>query len=324
VAERVDNLIRRFDLRGYLRRRRPIEAAGGKELRIDCPFCSDSGQHMYVNVERKLFHCFRCETSNNLVGFIMKVEKVDLGGAFRLVRKFSRGGPVRREPRKVTATKLSECPLPSGLVRISASRRAELPDKLLNLLEEKHVSLTTAQQLDWCWCSIGRMRNRLIIPVMSGGLMVGWLARDCSGMSKQKYMFPEGFRATDYLWGMNECLDRQSRHVVLVEGVFDALTVGLGEAVALCGKHLSIGQMSLLSVLGPEKVTVCLDGDAVPAGEAMAMNLAPMFGRVAVAYLPVLDDPCSLGPAVWEYIEEAREFSSSPLERLFHVEVSDE
>ena len=64
MAERVDNLIRRFDLRGYLRRRRPIEAAGGKELRIDCPFCSDSGQHMYVNVERKLFHCFRCETSN--------------------------------------------------------------------------------------------------------------------------------------------------------------------------------------------------------------------------------------------------------------------
>jgi hypothetical protein len=36
------------------------------ELRVDCPFCGDTGRHMYVNAERGLYHCFRCGASGRL------------------------------------------------------------------------------------------------------------------------------------------------------------------------------------------------------------------------------------------------------------------
>lgn len=36
------------------------------EFRVDCPFCGDTGRHMYVNAERGLYHCFRCGASGRL------------------------------------------------------------------------------------------------------------------------------------------------------------------------------------------------------------------------------------------------------------------
>jgi len=36
------------------------------ELRVDCPFCSDTGRHLYINTEKGLYHCFRCGRSGRL------------------------------------------------------------------------------------------------------------------------------------------------------------------------------------------------------------------------------------------------------------------
>lgn len=42
----------------------------GDEYVIDCPFCGDSGHHMYINISKGIFHCFKCEKKGTTFSFI--------------------------------------------------------------------------------------------------------------------------------------------------------------------------------------------------------------------------------------------------------------
>lgn len=51
---------------------------GGKELRYNCPFCAerkgspDAKGHLHINVEKGIYHCFRCEASFKNTGVILR------------------------------------------------------------------------------------------------------------------------------------------------------------------------------------------------------------------------------------------------------------
>jgi len=44
-----------------------LRPAGGGECRANCPHCGDRRRHLYVNRERRLWHCFRCGRAGRLI-----------------------------------------------------------------------------------------------------------------------------------------------------------------------------------------------------------------------------------------------------------------
>jgi hypothetical protein len=129
--------------------------------------------------------------------------------------------------------------------------------------------------------------NRLYIPVTYQHHLVGWQARVLHDESKRPYCNMTGFSTGDYFYNFDRA--SQGRCVVLVEGVFDAWSVG-PEAMALFGKVIGHGKQEKLRSLIPREPIVVLmidpkEGEAWTDAEAI---LRPMFpGRVLSVKLPM-------------------------------------
>jgi hypothetical protein len=41
-----------------------------EEIRADCPFCSDTKKHLYLNTEKHTFKCFRCGEKGGVIDFL--------------------------------------------------------------------------------------------------------------------------------------------------------------------------------------------------------------------------------------------------------------
>lgn len=45
-----------------------LKSAGNGEVRANCPFCGDTGGHLWINRNKGLYHCFRCGASGRIDG----------------------------------------------------------------------------------------------------------------------------------------------------------------------------------------------------------------------------------------------------------------
>jgi hypothetical protein len=143
-------------------------------------------------------------------------------------------------------------------------------------------------------CVSGRYAHRVIAPVLSpSGDWWGFSARDYTDRSERKYINSPNFERGRVLYNQVELHRETLEPLVLVEGVFDALT-HLDHAVACLGKPTS-EQLKLLAKVS-RPVVVCLDGDAWKDAQAVVMQLR-LLGVVAKAIrLPPGIDPGNLSP----------------------------
>jgi DNA primase len=149
-----------------------------------------------------------------------------------------------------------------------------------------------------------RFRHRLIFPIWSTSKrLVGFGGRALRDSDKAKYLnSPEGplFQKSELLYGMHLAKEaiRRSKHVFLVEGYTDVITMhqyGFQEAVATLGTSLSKEHVKEISRLA-KKVTLLFDADKAGyrAAERALKLLLPAGLSVGMLSLPEGEDPDSL------------------------------
>ncbi len=305
-----DAAVEDFDIAGAAARGNvSLDEYYGEELRGDCPFCGDTRARLGVNSQTKLWHCFNCDEAGNLVGFLMRV----LGLTYEAATEMILAGRNRRRgltelqatadpPAKRAATSIT---LPAEFEALKMPMLKRNGRFWRYLIQGRSLSIQQVQDYGIGFARSGEFAWRVIVPVISDGQLMTFVARAISRERQPKYRSPVGAdnsRALFNLWRV-----AGQEEVVLVEGVFDALRIP-DMAVATLGTHLSQAQRTLLIQAGVRRVIICWDEDDTGLPQAYEAARA-LRGRIEVlqATLPEGTDPGRLTvEALRGAIQEAR------------------
>ena len=64
----------------------PLKKAG-RSFKGQCPFHHEKTPSFMVNPDKQIFHCFGCDVGGNVVGFMMKQERLEFPEAIRMLAK---------------------------------------------------------------------------------------------------------------------------------------------------------------------------------------------------------------------------------------------
>jgi hypothetical protein len=181
-----------------------------------------------------------------------------------------------------------------------------LADQARTYLTGRGISLILAEQLDFRIGLEGKAFGYIIIPIHEDGEVKNFLGRSFMG-SRQRYTGPhadENYAPKSHLlYGFDRIID----HVVLVEGVFDALALWEYNAVALMGKEMSYNQ--LVKIINRVKsVSILLDSGCEKETKQIAKKLLG-FVEVKISTMPVgAKDASSDTTTAIQILKEAKDF----------------
>jgi DNA primase len=168
-------------------------------------------------------------------------------------------------------------------------------------LSKRGLSPELVERFGLGFCSQGSMAGRCCIPIENAaGELVAYAGRfvgDELPEGEEKYKLPKGFHKSLELFNLHRVKD--CRHVVVVEGFFDAIRLHGSRvpAVALMGTSISTEQVALLRDHCPALrfVTVMFDGDQ--AGRTASPEIAARLAChwwVRIIDLPEGSEPDTL------------------------------
>ena len=251
----------------------------GTEYLTSCPWCGRKYK-LSVNPSKGVFHCWHCGESGRigkLMGKEVKVLNVSSEPEISPEREFSWPSD---ESDLVPLVSLSENNSAIAYVR----GRGFDPVRLW-----KENGVMYCGRGKWMGGNAFYTGNTLVFPVRENGKLVGWQCRllfdpksadeaflKSMGYSSRppKYFTMPGFRKSDYLYNVDSA--RNSGVVVVTEGVFDCLRVGM-PGVATFGKKVSDRQAGMLMSMW-STIALLLDPDAREEQDSLMMRLTRTGG----------------------------------------------
>jgi len=259
-----------FDWDTYLSENYELkETNSPNEVRICCPNCMDRKFKCYVNTDKGVFNCFKCDfhTSRkyDVVHFVAKTESITYVAALmritadyaprapsdefmdtwlRKIAEPAQDDPVAEVVHTNFPPDARDIVFETGDPVWEYAQSRGLTEELLNLVKAKGVYGASP---------------RLLFPVYAGnGILASWQARDVTGKSAAKYTSAPNSKLAELVWPNVG----NKGEVVLVEGILDALAIRNAtswSSYATFGKHISERQCALLYELGARSVTLWYD-----------------------------------------------------------------
>jgi DNA primase len=287
----------------------------GTQRSIACPFHPDKRPSCRVELDKKIWHCFACEASGNVLEFVARMEGdaddlraaalklADIcniapaasrgkpGAETRQAAPHSRQGAEGAKPQVEAQTASPAPPAASeGVVNPPLTFELKL-DVTHPYLAERGVSAETIATFGLGYCSRGVMAGRICIPIHDEqGELVAyagrWPGEPPEGV--ERYLLPKRFEKSRVLFNLHR-ID-QLDNLVLVEGywsVFRLHAMGVPVA-ALMGSSVSDEQLALLRERGTRSLTVLWDGD--DAGRKARERALPALTDAFFVRAPVLPD----------------------------------
>lgn len=299
----------------------------GAGFKAKCPFHKDDTPSMTVSAEKGLWHCFGCGEGGDVIGFVMKIERLSFIETVRRLAEEvglsfeSADDGVRDELRSVMAEVAKS---------FARNLRADAGEKARDYLTNRgypescwstyglgyalpgwdNIKRTFSRQGEATLLKLGllvkgdkgtydRFRDRTIFPILDlSGRPVGFGGRTFDGEPKylnspQTPLFDKGRLVYGISWARERM--SETKVAVLVEGYTDVLSLhqaGMTNAVGSMGTSLTQGQADLLKRFVDE-VIICYDQDA--AGSAASLRGMQILRNnglaVRVGQLPVGEDP---------------------------------
>lgn len=268
-----------------------IPTGRSDEVRIDCPECGDGDTKLYVNINKHLFHCKKCNfgekvrdvsillssVSGKSVSAIHKelqnfVNPTDKANLTEKLKSVLFNDDVSLSPyMPVAAVELLGIATFKGIVGSAVGDYAA--SRGLSELDIQRLQLRAAYSI---FKFIGPF---LLFPIIYDDIPVCWQGRR-TVESEPKYVSHDDI--ANWLWPLHGTYLTSIIHkraVVLTEGVFDALGFWKIGIPALCtfGKKISEKQIKLLKDLGVFVIKIAWDADALPEIEKAALRLRAMF-----------------------------------------------
>lgn len=255
------------------------------EINTSCPFCGDTRNRLYINYKKRIGWCHNEASvipfANILKWLGLEKESRSTSSALHKVVK-----TIKKRFSKFKRKSHKYCPKEWNVVKI------KLPPESLPIpksswafkyLRGRGIGSDLIEKYDLRFCREGHYENRIIIPVWDDSKhLMAFQARDYLGSRGPKYLFPVGSRMG--MTFFNAEYLHQHKDVVIVEGVFPAMTLG-ENYLASFGKKISQGQFDMLMRNDVRSITFLWDADAIKEAEAAAEKLSQWF-HVSVVKLP--------------------------------------
>lgn len=237
-------------------------------VNVCCPFCSDTTNHLGINLNTGAFHCWKCNEPGGLAKLLKKYGKIgQISGAdWQAISSYSPRGDVpatdKFHGKKCQFDKrmLPIFPIPKFLEGIAATRGL-----LTSTLARHAAGYTMELPSDF--------RYRLVFPNTIERHLVSYIGMDITGLSSQKYKNCSNEEAEvpvkSCLYGYDDAPENSI--LVLVEGLFDKIRLG-NHALAMFGTGWTMDQIILLRKKSPRKVFILFDSDN--AGRVASKKLA--------------------------------------------------
>jgi DNA primase len=226
-----------------------------------CPFCNHQKPKLEINIltnEKKEnpWHCWVCNTKGKTVHSLFKALKVDRSKSEQL--------DVIIIPTKRQEIIYDQISLPKefkSLNNLSGLSKIEqiYAKQALHFLHKRNITDNHIKKYNIGFCADGDYSNRVIIPSYDAdGRLNYFIARSFEQEASRKYKNPSVQNKN--IIGLEYFVNWEAP-IVLVEGIFDALTIQRN-VIPLFGKVLSEALMKKLVLSDTEKVYVALDKDA--------------------------------------------------------------
>jgi DNA primase len=255
----------------------------GEVFLAECPYCGKPSTHrtsFSVNIEKYIWHCFRCGRGGPLTSLISFYAKIPYEAAEDMLEQ-----PLglRREVKKPEEP-LKECEIPpQSFFTIRANR----------YLEERGIDSRTQIEFGLYYCNQGRYQGRIIIPVFFNGKIITFQARTVMPDEEIRYLSPFNAPKSRIWFNLDSYINQD---VYIVEGMFDCMKLwqeGIF-AIAPLGKEISNDQMNILLDKRIKRVYLLQDQDALPELQKRWEKLSKCF---EVRIKPIIfkgEDPASM------------------------------
>lgn len=232
-------LIHELELKG------DIAKAPGNEIRINCTNCDDTRYHMYVNLKKRLYHCFKCGVKGKLLDdneVVINIKEFN-----RTVDSFLYGGMNKVDIKKTIKN------LPSCTNDLDSIATRYLNERgVLDFIQNQNIDVKISIDNE------GKYTNTLIFPIWIDGIYHSNDPNDPTGLKyfvarRYKYSLANLAKYINAPWPKGDTLYQLevngSKDIVIVEGIFDALSIGaIGHnAIALLGKEITSEQLKFLA-----------------------------------------------------------------------------
>jgi DNA primase len=226
-----------------------------------CPFCNHHKPKLEINCQtnekkENPWHCWVCNTKGKTIKTLFKNLKISGSKSEQLDSVII---PGKREDVIYNPIQLPEEFISfSNFPKLSKFQEIIIKQSL-HFLKKRGITKEQIQKYNIGCCLEGEYSNRIIIPSYNiDGKLNYFIARSFENESGRKYKNPsvqnKDIIGLEYFinWGAP---------IILVEGIFDALTIQRN-VIPLFGKVLSEALMKKLVLSDTEKVYVALDKDA--------------------------------------------------------------
>lgn len=295
----------------YLKANEIEYSTAGDERVLFCPRCEELGHNgkdkLWFNAEKRIGWCYRCEKVFDPVGLLCAFEGVEQNDAKRrvvdqvniihsealndLFRGFEEDAAAVWELPFYEVPDEFDLPQEAQPITAKSPAFAYLADRRLS---KKHVDAYNLHYVPER--SRSKFSGRIIIPVYVREVLATFVARDFTGKSKLRYLYPKNNPTGKVIFNY-DVAKKHIEQIVICEGAIDAMTIG-PHAVALLGKSLSRQQDLLIAESHDDhEYVIFFDGDK--AGVDASMKVGTALARhgypVKIAICPEEEDANSLG-----------------------------
>ena len=278
------------NIKDYLRSRNIPFWTEGKNVKdgwvnIQCPFCDDRSNHLGISPTGGI-NCWRCPTTGTIIKLVMKLEGVNLPIAVERLRNFL-GVPDAVERLQNFKTYQNIDKNFEGVLPMNKAPRTQnfksvndifSAEKISHELYPAYADYLTSRKFDPYYLqtkyklhsggSIGKYKNRIIIPFFLHGKMITFTSRDITNRSSVPYLhLPEievGTSPKLEIYNIDSCKDT----IIVVEGPIDVWRIGDG-CGATSGIKFTHKQVLILSQF--KRVFILYDAEEEAQTQALRL-----------------------------------------------------
>jgi len=238
-------------------------------VNINCPFCHDPSYHLGLSPNGG-FNCWVCSERGSIQKLIQNLLSISFGEAKAIyLRYFDTNTPSTSLKTQII-----------GDFKLGKDIENRIPEIGMDFLFKRGYSPNEViPKYSLMWGNrLSDYSFRIIIPVISGGKIVGFVGRSINDRKKPKYKNAKWFDRTHYVYGLDDIRDK----CIIVEGIFDKWRVG-DRTIATLGIEWTHEQARLIIDKGVKRAIIVYDGEKKAQEQAMRLgNILSGFMEIEI------------------------------------------
>jgi len=236
-----------IDIKSFLEKEEIPYSSSGENvtqgwINLRCIFCNDHANHLGINLESGVFHCWICGEKGDFNKFVRELLICSWQTAKKTIETYTIDAYIEQKNKFLSPVSNN------NLKKINFDKfMKNLPDLHKKYLLERNFDpnhICEKYLVRSCYV-IGRFPYRLVIPIIMENKIVNLTSRDVTNKQTPKY---KNLSNEEAIIPMKECIyniDSIKDKVVIVEGVTKVWRIGDG-AVATMGIEVTQKQIDFL------------------------------------------------------------------------------